>query len=251
MASHLPSPSGACQAALLLAVREQLQTVGFDVVHPFTVQLFNAESPHEHQLPTFDRSSTLAVVIGNSNRLWTPFIAALAEDSHLARADNPLDSYVEQRVASAIRQAVTQCCSTAAAANALLKPPALNSPGQQQRCTVAYELRFSHHTEPDRFVNMLRVAQLSGLAYYSTTTHLCTHPFFGPWFALRAVAVIDCEAPVLDSCSQLPCPYPELEQQAAVEMRNLEAKGGLANWQQHWRDWAELRALGDRYTDPK
>lgn len=34
-------------------------------------------------------------------------------------------------------------------------------------------------------------------------------------------------------------------------MKELEALGGFRNWQQHWRDWAALRALGGKHTDPR
>ncbi|WIA19745.1 hypothetical protein OEZ85_005665 [Tetradesmus obliquus] len=100
---------------------------------------------------------------------------------------------------------------------------------------------------------MLRAAQLSGLAYYSPTTHLALHTRYGPWFALRAVAVFDCEGPdPADSVfDQITCPYPELEQQAGEAMQRLEGLGGLANWQAHWRDWAALRGIGGKHTDSR
>lgn len=248
MANHVHMPACHSHAALLLALREQLQVYGFDVVHPFPIQVFNTQSPPEHQLPTFDRSSTLAVVIGNSNRLWAPFVAVLAENQHLAVLEDPLDEYTEQKIALAVQQAVALCCGRGAAVQ---PPSALHGHGRQQHADIAYEIRFSHHTEPGRFVNMLRIAQLSGLAYYSSTTHLCMHPTYGPWFALRAVAVFDCDGPDSGSSLQLPCPHPELEAEAAAEMLRLEGEGGFATWQQHWQDWAALRALGGRYTDPQ
>jgi hypothetical protein len=86
-----------------------------------------------------------------------------------------------------------------------------------------YAIRFSHHTEPGSFVNMMRAAQLSGLAYYSDTTHLCMHPVYGPWLALRAVAVFNVDGPDPAGFCQLPCPYPDLEAEAAVKVMLLPA----------------------------
>jgi hypothetical protein len=34
-------------------------------------------------------------------------------------------------------------------------------------------------------------------------------------------------------------------------MQRLEQLGGLQAWQQHWREWAALRALGGKHTDPR
>jgi hypothetical protein len=266
-----------------------LQPFGFDIVHAFPVQLFNNQSPPEHQLPAFDRpNSTLAVIIGNSNALWLPFLQQLANEPQLQDLQDPLDAYVEHHVSAAVQRC---CCSfvasvstqagteEAAAAredssqqhmlpqqhheqqtNSILCHEGTQQVAhtqQQQRqlqqsSVLRHELRFSHHTGP-KFVNMLRAAQLSGLAYYSSTTHLAMHARYGPWFALRAVAVFDCDGPDPADAAfdQMTCPYPELEQQAGQEMRRLEELGGLANWQAHWRKWAELRGIGGRHTDPR
>jgi methylmalonic aciduria homocystinuria type C protein len=255
-----------------------LQLLGFDIVHAFPVQLFNNQSPQDHQLPTFNQpNSTLAIIIGNSNALWLPFLQQLAQQPQLQGLPDPLDAYVVQHITAAVQQC---CCCTALPGSSAAALPA-GSPAaasdsaadkphdsssyqqlplhqlqqqqeQQQPAALRHELRFSHHTGP-KFINMLRAAQLSGLAYYSSTTHLAMHRCYGPWFALRAVAVFDCEGPdPADSAfGQMTCPYPELEQQAGEAMRELEGLGGLANWQAHWRQWAELRSIGGKYTDPR
>jgi hypothetical protein len=253
-------------------------------VHAFPVQLFNSHSPQDRQLPTFNQpTSTLAVIIGNSNALWLPFLQQVAEETQLKELPDPLDAYVEQHITSA----VLQCCRSTAGCSAAEQPEGQTAAAagiheseqphdgsssclqpqqqlnqqpsqtqqqqqQQQPAALCHELRFSHHTGA-KFINMLRAAQLSGLAYYSSTTHLGMHARYGPWFALRAVAVFDCEGPdPADSAfDQMTCPYPELEQQAGEAMRRLEELGGLANWQAHWREWAELRGIGGKHTDPR
>ena len=45
--------------------------------------------------------------------------------------------------------------------------------------------------EGSRFVAMQRAASAAGLAYLDVGSHLCLHPKFGPWFALRATLVFD------------------------------------------------------------
>lgn len=188
---------------------------GLDIVHAFPVQLFNVQGcPAEHALPDFGRASTLGVIVGNSNALWPAFLQHLASHPAALEAANPLDVFVE----AAVTHAVTQCCQ--ALQRQQQCPSDNNRPAKQQdrnggvRCAI----RFSHHTEPGRFVNMMRAAQLSGLAYYSSTTHLCMHPRYGPWFALRAVAVFDVDGPDPSAFTQLPCPHPDLEAQAAEQV---------------------------------
>lgn len=349
-----------------------LAAQGFHIAHAFPVQLFNNSPgcPDEHQLPTFSRSSTLGVVIGNTNALWPHFVQHLSTHPAALSADNPFDQLVEATVTQAVQQCLSNLPSQA---GQCVPPPSSHSQpanhgptqpecssssnsasGTQQQPTIhssspQFAIRFSHHFEPGKFVNMMRAAQLSGLAYYSSTTHLCMHPTYGPWFALRAVAVFDVDGPDPAAFSQLPCPHPDLEAEAAdkvrlwwgdghammagalaahaqallhklhvnadaldsqsapvqcplrirlhwtrgpkvwaqsnqhqpgwhscvifiytlavlaatppllrpccrlcsPQMKALEQLGGFSNWQQHWRDWAALRSLGGKYTDPK
>lgn len=213
---------------------------GFHIAHAFPVQLFNNSPgcPDEHQLPTFGRSTTLGVVIGNTNGLWPCFVQHLAAHPVAQAADNPLDVFVEATVTQAVQQCLSELPAQAcqqhdppASAHhgqpltpddGLAQPACSSSRGSMQHQFTTpvspptrFTIRFSHHTEPGKFVNMMRAAQLSGLAYYSSTTHLCMHPEFGPWFALRGVAVFDVDGPDPAAFRQLPCPHPDLESQAA------------------------------------
>lgn len=94
-----------------------------------------------------------------------------------------------------------------------------------------------------------QAARLSGLAYYSPVTHLCWHPTYGPWFALRAVVVADLEGP--PPAQPVAFPYANIEVDAAALMQQLVRAGGPSASVEQWRRWAELRALGARYTDPQ
>jgi hypothetical protein len=199
----------------LKSLSSNLTARGLDIMHPFQVQVFNQESPPDNKLPDFGRIATLGILIGNSCQLWPHFIAALASSPTAIQSDNPLDQYVESAVhgimeamsaGQALDHSSRHTASTAApttSAQHLQNDSCQDSltPGchtslvgtpEQDRAAAcfAYEVRFSHSVG-DKFVNMLRVAQLSGLAYYSSTTHLCMHPVYGPWFALRAVVICD------------------------------------------------------------
>lgn len=232
--------------ARLLAAR------GLAIVHAFPVQLFNSQGcPEEHQLPTFGRSSTLGIVIGNNNALWPVFIQHLAAYPDALSADNPLDDLIEATVTQAVQECCQEClpvqqpqaqqqCSKAGCPVRQQQqeaPQQQDHPGsphnsshqhqqhessssihQLDQVSLRFIVRFSHHTDPGKFVNMMRAAQLSGLAYYSNTTHLCMHQEYGPWFALRAVAVIDVDGPDPAAFSQLPCPYPDVEAEAAQQV---------------------------------
>lgn len=230
-------------------IKQQLSALlganGFHIVHAFPVQLFNSQGcPDEHQLPTFGRGSTLGLVIGNNNALWPHFLRHLAVKPAALTAENPLDDLVESTVSQAVQQCLQnlspqqqrpsqegtshqqQHQSTLPNSNCSCQPhgdvqPECGGPSSsisQPHSRPSFVIRFSHHHDPGKFVNMMRAAQLSGLAYYSSTTHLCMHPQFGPWFALRAVAVFDVDGPDPAGFSQLPCPYPDLEAEAAEKV---------------------------------
>ena len=134
---------------------------GLDLTAPFAVDDWNAGAAAEHRLPDFGRRA-LAVVIGNSRALWDAFVAALARDGDDEAEPDPLDRYVEREVAAA------------AAASG-----------------VAAELRFAHRPP---YLPVQRMAAAAGLAALAPS-HLSVHPVHGPWIAVRAVVVLDLEAP--------------------------------------------------------
>jgi hypothetical protein len=314
--------------AVAAQLQQQLAQWGLDIVHPFTPQLFNAHCPADNALPTFGRASTAALLVGNSKQLWDPFLRHLAAHPEQLTAANPLDDYVQTALVASLAdcglalvpEVRPSSCSKEASHTA--SNPNNTSTWQQHQhqhqqqegAGIRCHVRYSHFSGA-LFVNVLRVAELSRLAYYSPVTHLCLHPTFGPWFALRAVIILDCEGgtdflamapapafpgvvdPAVGNQQQqqqqqqqqgggvqeddrrgckgvvvipttalgtnqqqqqqqqqqvplgpLPCPYPALEEEAGAAMAALKAAGGLATWQQHWRDWAGLRRLAGRHV---
>jgi methylmalonic aciduria homocystinuria type C protein len=88
-------------------------------------------------------------------------------------------------------------------------------------------------------VAIQRLADEAGLAWLSPS-HLCVHPTFGPWIALRAAIVIDVPAPPTTGAMAPLCDcdahcLPKL--QAALEAGEATS----ADVTQHWQHWVAMR----------
>jgi cyanocobalamin reductase (cyanide-eliminating) / alkylcobalamin dealkylase len=236
----LPCPKqDACWRSFHDNLTAALAPAGLDIVHAFPVQVAIAAGADAggELLPTFGRHpSTLALLVGNSAALWRPFVTHLASHPGAVDAPDPLDAYTDAAVDAAL----------------LMAQGAL-PPGRG----VAMHVRRAH-TPPGvpGHVNMLRVAAAARLAYYSPSAHLAVHPQLGPWFALRALIVLDVDGPPLAHWvpGPLPCPDESLEQRMAAATAALVARPGGASttsWRQHWREWAALRALAGEGTDER
>jgi methylmalonic aciduria homocystinuria type C protein len=138
---------------------------GLDLAVSFPVDVFNATAAADERLPDLKRSNALAVLVGNTRGFWPVFRAALADDPAMLQSRNPLDEYVAHSV-------------TEAAANT----------------GVRHELRWAHSMHP-RPIPIQKLARQVGLAALAPS-HLSVHPEFGPWIALRAVAIFDVAGPI-------------------------------------------------------
>jgi len=187
---------------------------GLDLVHPFDLaECAWAELSRALPEARPARASGLAFLVGNTRRLWSPFIEACRTDARLAREPNPLDRYVEQQLT--------------AVASALSMPS---------------RLIFAHVTRPAPFP-IQRLAEQVGLAWLSPS-HLAVHPTHGPWLALRAVLLVDTEGPPraggrgVSPCRGCPAPcVPALERALAVSGTPLDA-AAIAG---HAQDWIAVR----------
>jgi methylmalonic aciduria homocystinuria type C protein len=89
-------------------------------------------------------------------------------------------------------------------------------------------------------VAIQRAAAIAGLAYLAPS-HLCVHPEYGPWIALRAVIVLDEDAPPRAPAIAPPCDCargcgPAFERaMAAGEPRSTE------ELRARWRLWLDVR----------
>jgi len=195
-----------------------LRLRGLDIVHPFAVEAtLDALFP----FPRFGREACLGLLIGNSRALWAPFRAWAAVEG-AGRAD-PLDDYVAASIALALADTRAEVFFT------------------QRRDYVA--------GSGVAAVPFQRLGRDIGFAALGPA-HLSVHPDFGPWFAFRAVVVLDA-AP----CPELARPGAKLEPCASCAMPCATAletalrasgTGGAdrplrAGIREHWRRWVAVR----------
>lgn len=133
--------------------------MGFELVHPFYLPLYNDAVAPELALPDLGNPHHLAILIGNTRSLWAPFTKAMRDDTALAAHSDPLDTYTQRAIFAAL-----------------------------ERAGLTYEVRF-YWEEPPRRAAFSLMAHVSGLAWLSPT-YLAIHPTFGPWIGLRAAVVI-------------------------------------------------------------
>ncbi|HET9955966.1 MAG TPA: hypothetical protein VFQ61_15770 [Polyangiaceae bacterium] len=194
--------------------RRMLSAAGLGRVSAFDVAWFNDLAPPEERLPDFERGSALAFLIGNGRELWPEFCARLCADSALRCSENPLDEYV----VGAVERAV-------------------------QAWADRTEVLFAHTLEP-RPIPIQRIAQAAGFAHLSPS-HLSVHAEFGPWFALRAVVVIDRKPenlqrrPAPDPCSS--CRKPCLPLFREAEQKLSETRTVLHTDESLWRAFLAVR----------
>lgn len=162
------------------ALGTALAAHGLDLMQPLSVQAYNALAPG-YAAPTMGRESTMALLIGNTRALWSPFTAAYRDQPRLQRSAHPLDDYCATTIAFQLERVFG-----AAAAN------------------VRYEAFWAPEPPPRR-VLLQRAAVAAGLAYLAPS-QLCIHPVFGPWFSLRALVVLDAPAPGEGGIGALPNP---------------------------------------------
>ncbi|MGE3590828.1 MAG: hypothetical protein AB7L17_24145 [Ilumatobacteraceae bacterium] len=197
---------------------EQCAEGGLDLAAVVAVGTYNDAVPPEVHLPgAGDRS---VIVIGNTAALW-PILDRFVVDAPEPLSD-PVDTYVEHVVLGA----------TAEVAEVI-------------------DVRFSHEPPP-RLVAIQRLAHVAGLAWLSPT-HLCVHPVYGPWIALRAAVVLDLPAPHPAPSIEPPCDcasgcMPLLERALA------DGEATSSGVVEHWREWVAVRdacpvGRAHRYTD--
>jgi methylmalonic aciduria homocystinuria type C protein len=141
------------------------QPAGFDLVRPFAADWFNAGLPERERLYDFGRPATLGILLGNTRALWPSFRRALERSASLAAAEHPLDNYTKR----VLWRAASHVAPLAS-------------------CT------YFAHTPPPLAIPIQRLAELIGFAGLSPS-RLAVHPSYGPWFALRAVLLVDIAGP--------------------------------------------------------
>lgn len=210
-----PSPIWT-RARELLAAR--LAPLGFEVLGAVASEAYNAsldDSLAAYRIALSDDAPSVALVIGNTRRLWPLFVEAFATTS-LGDEAHPLDAYSRKHIGAAAEEV----------ASAL---------------GVEWETRFSFDPPP-RTVAIQRLAVLAGAAELAPIG-LCIHPLYGPWFSLRAAVVLalpgpaaSTSAPTCSACREKPCMGPRekvMAMGAAGVSRDLLAE--------HWETWLAMR----------
>jgi len=182
----------------------QLATVGFDVAHAFDANL----AAREPGCGVLAGPQRLGILIGNTRALWPRFVEAM-RDPGLARDPDPLERYSERAIDAAFAGA---------------------------------RVYYAHRQYGGAYVPFQRVAVATGLGALAPS-RLVIHPVHGPWFALRAIVVVDGEPP-----ARVPIPQP-CRCEAACATALTVALADPMDWRA-WlavRDACELRAA--RYSD--
>jgi hypothetical protein len=186
-----------------------LAAAGFDIAHAFDA----AAAAREPGLERLAGDARLGLLIGNTRALWPPFSAALATPE-LAGDPDPLERYTERTIDAAFA-------------------PALGASGAR--------VLYGHRTYGGAFLSLQRLAVATGLGALAPT-QLVIHPTYGPWFALRAVALVEGAAP----------PRAPIASPCRCDASCLDAFA-RAQRSVDWRDWLAVRERcslqGWRYSD--
>ncbi|KAF0504793.1 hypothetical protein F8M41_019464 [Gigaspora margarita] len=221
-------------------ISEILYPLGFDLVKAFPTQRYNSNvSPASSLalLPTYFRTSTLSIIVGNTKHLWPIFLKYYQsvkniktkpinskcksrsniriisssydqnDDLERFKQNNPLDWYTIQSITSTVKQAIS-----------------INDDSIKYS-DVKYDIRYTFDLDEKKFVAFQRLAQDAGLAYYNRSCFLCVHEEFGPWFGLRAVITFDIEGPPNESYLFPPLKNPYPKGDALLKLKITEILG--------------------------
>jgi methylmalonic aciduria homocystinuria type C protein len=169
-----------------------LADAGFDITHELDLAVVVGDPA----FAALAHGPRRAVLVGNTRALWPIFLAARAADPALAADPDPIERYTEAAIARAF-------------------------PGAP--------VWFSHRRYAGVFLPFQRLAVAAGLGALSPT-QLVIHPIYGPWFALRAVVVLDGDPPP----RRPPLP-------AYHCTGTCEAKLAVALASTDWRAWVAVR----------
>lgn len=187
-----------------VAALATLTAAGFDIAHAFDA----AAAALEPGLAMLAGLARLGLLVGNTRALWPPFQAALACPA-LAADPDPLERYTERTLDAAF---------------------------------PAARILYSHRRYADSYLPMQRLAVVAGLGAISPS-QLVIHPVYGPWFALRAVVLLDS---AIDGRGRSPTGSEAKWPSGAIDQAcrctgACEAAFGHAQRSTDWRDWLAVR----------
>lgn len=169
---------------------------------------FDVVHPFSAMLLGMGGPERLALLLGNTRALWPAFTEAMRDPALAAEAD-PLDRYTERTFEAVF-------------------------PGAR--------IYYGHRRYDGAFVPLARLAAQTGLGALAPN-HLVLHPIYGPWFALRAVVLLDGAQPPMPPPVHAPCDCgPECTWALTKALSTMR-----------WQDWLEVRTTcgpqAYRYSD--
>ena len=191
---------------------KRLEKYGLDIAAPLQLSLYNsdvaarnAQKDDASQVtvqplcaPGMSRPDVdgcnLTVLIGNSRRIWSPFLASLRKGgSHTSSNDDvvidiekesrPLDTYVMRCVEKALEETKASCDVINDAGN--------DKSSSSTHTPLKWRCYWSHVVEDGETVAIQRMGEIADVAELCPTTHLSLHPQYGPWMAWRAAVVFN------------------------------------------------------------
>ncbi len=188
---------------ILKLIKKEAFKSGFDLAQPFQVQWYNKRVKKEFQLPNYNRTNTLGILIGNSRHLWPHFLKEIHKNKDLRKTLHPLDQYTRQNILKIL-----------------------------EKMEIPWSV-FWAELHASQKIAFQKLALISGLADLSPS-HLNVHPQYGPWIAFRSAIVFDSAGPQkkpqpVNLCK--PCTEPCMKpfQEALNSKRNS------------WKKWLKVR----------
>jgi methylmalonic aciduria homocystinuria type C protein len=194
--------------AIARQIGERCAAGGVDLWATCAAEDYDAAVPEAFRLPDVGRRRALVVVLGNTRALW-PHVRSSTQL-------HPVDRHVARIVGDAVDAALAPCTP---------RPRA--------------EIRYAPEPPPRR-VAMQRLAHVAGLAWLAPS-HVCVHPTFGPWIALRAAVVIDVEGPPPRAPLPPPCDCAVGCQPALERALAAGPPRDAAELRERWRLWLAVR----------
>ena len=217
----------------IIEIRESLEAYGLDIVEPLCLSWYNTELHVSGTAEICPRGSAgenaLLILVGNSKKIWEPFVQAYQSLSPEAKAKdpNPLNTYVEN--------AVLACLESSSFAH--------------EACQIIWshekiELKGSKNG----YVAFQRMASVCGMAFLDTDqSHLSVHPTFGSWYSIRCAIVFQDITCTLEKPKSVPNPF-SMDDVARIRDAARRAESSLSaaachgvNFSSSWQVWVELR----------
>ncbi len=178
----------------------RLAEVGLDIAAPFPSRLVGELASR----PVL--AGRLGLVIGNTRALWPHLARALEREPALRAAPHPVDRYCEERIGVVLDEA-----------------------------PAAHDVIWAHTPPPDAYP-VQALAEAAGLCDIAPC-RLAVHARFGPWLALRAVAVLDVPGPAEPSAPAGVCASCSAPCRAPFEL----ARAAPGSPESRWRLWLAVR----------